>query len=218
MAVAGDEPESARVVRHIRDEILDGIRKPGSKLVERDLANELGVSRVPVRDALKTLVAEGLVTPRPRTWAVVREFTPTDIADINEVRSALEVLTFRLAAQRHTREGLARLRAALDAELEAARVDNAVAARRSAADFHELVTELAGNHLLNELGQTMRSRIRWLLVQHDDLVRVAEEHQRLYDAIAQRNVALVGELVLDHMDTGRHLHSTHDAAARSESS
>ncbi|MEU5848576.1 FCD domain-containing protein [Saccharopolyspora shandongensis] len=127
------------------------------------------------------------------------------------------MLTFRLAAQRHTREGLARLRAALDAELEAARADNAVAARRSAADFHELVTELAGNHLLNELGQTMRSRIRWLLVQHDDLVRVAEEHQRLYDAIAQRNVALVGELVLDHMETGRHLHSTR-AAARSESS
>ncbi|MEV0698094.1 GntR family transcriptional regulator [Saccharopolyspora sp. NPDC050389] len=218
MAVAGgDEPESARVVRHIRDEILDGIRKPGSKLVERDLANELGVSRVPVRDALKTLVAEGLVTPRPRTWAVVREFTPTDIADFNEVRSALEVLTFKLAAQRHTREGLARLRAALDAEIEAARVDNAIAARRSAADFHEIVTELAGNHLLNELGQTLRSRIRWLLAQHDDLVRVAEEHRRLYDAIAQRNVALVGELVLDHMETGRYLHGTHDAAAPSES-
>ncbi|KAB2362945.1 GntR family transcriptional regulator, partial [Actinomadura montaniterrae] len=120
-ARGGGEPESARVARLIRDDILDGVRPPGDRLVERDLADELGVSRVPVRDALKTLVSEGLVTLRPRTWAVVREFTASDIADLREVRSALEVLTFKLAAQRHTRAGLARLRAALDAELAAAR-------------------------------------------------------------------------------------------------
>lgn len=201
----GVEPESVRVTRRIRDEILDGAREPGSKLVERDLAAELGVSRVPVRDALKTLVAEGLVTPRPRTWAVVREFTPSDIADLQEVRAALEALTFRLAAIRHTRAGLDRLRSALDAESEAAEAGDAVTARRAAADFHEVVTALAGNELLNELEQTLRSRMRWLLGQHDDLVRVAEEHQQLYIAIARRDVAMVETLVLSHMESARHL-------------
>jgi DNA-binding GntR family transcriptional regulator len=199
------EPESVRVTRRIRDEILDGVRLPGSKLVERDLAEELGVSRVPVREALKTLVAEGLVTPRPRTWAVVREFTPADVADLNEVRSALEVLAFRLAANRRTREGLERLRAALETELDAARAGDAARARRAAADFHETVTAIAGNDLLFEIDGLLRSRIRWLLVQHEDLDRVAAEHQALYDAIAQRDVTRVSTLILAHMGNIRYL-------------
>ncbi|WP_327085412.1 GntR family transcriptional regulator [Nonomuraea sp. NBC_01738] len=197
------EPESARVTQQIRDDILDGVRLPGSKLVERDLAAELGVSRLPVRDALRALVAEGLVTPRPRTWAVVREFTPGDIGDLHEVRSALEELTFRLAAERHSAEGLARLRADLDAEFEAARRGDAVRARRAAADFHETATALAGNELLNELGQVLRSRMRWFLGRHDDVLRVAEEHEELYQAVAARDVERVGELVRLHLVRGR---------------
>ncbi len=122
MAADGDfEPELVRVTARLRDDIIDGTRPPGSKLVERDLAAELGVSRVPVRDALRVLVAEGLVTPRPRTWAVVREFTAADVADLNEVRSAFELLTFQLAAQRHHRAGLDRLRDVVEVELAAAR-------------------------------------------------------------------------------------------------
>ncbi len=78
-------------------------------------------------------------------------------------------------------------------------------ARRAAADFHERVTELAGNELLNELGQSLRSRMRWLLAQHDDLERVAEEHERLYRAIANRDVERVSELVREHLETGRAL-------------
>lgn len=201
----GFEPESVRVTRVIRDQILDGVRAPGSKLVERDLADELGVSRVPVREALKTLVAEGLVTPRPRTWAVVREFTPADVADLNEVRSALEVLTFRLAANRRTREGLERLRAVLDTELEAAAAGDAHRARRAAADFHETVTSIAGNDLLFEIDGLLRSRIRWLLVQHEDLAEVGAEHEALYDAIAQRDVARASTLILAHMGNIRYL-------------
>lgn len=199
------ESEAARVAAAIRDQILDGTRAPGSKLVERDLADELGVSRVPVRDALKTLVSEGLVTPRPRTWAVVREFSPADVADLNEVRSALEVLTFRLAANRRTRDGLARLREVLDTEHEAVRRNDAALARRAAADFHEQVTMLAGNDLLHEIGGFLKSRIRWLLLQHEDVDGVAEEHQALYDAIAERDVARVSTLILAHMGNIRYL-------------
>jgi DNA-binding GntR family transcriptional regulator len=181
------------------------VRKPGSRLVERDLAADLGVSRVPVRDALKTLVAEGLVTPRPRTWATVREFTPADVADLNEVRSALEVLTFRLAANRRTREGLERLRAVLDLELAAVRAGDAPQARRAAADFHETVTSIAGNDLLFEIDGLLRSRIRWLLVQHENIAEVAAEHEALYDAIAQRDVARASTLILAHMGNIRYL-------------
>ncbi|MFE2734269.1 GntR family transcriptional regulator [Streptomyces sp. NPDC059349] len=204
MAGSGEfEPESERVTRQLRDDILDGVRKPGSKLVERELAAQIGVSRVPVRDALRVLVAEGLVTPRPRTWAVVREFTPTDIADLNEVREALEVMTFRLAAQRGDRAGLGRLRSNLDEELAAARSGDAVRARRAAADFHETVTSMAANELLSELEGTLRSRMRWLLGRHDDLLAMALEHEALYAAVADRDVALVEELVVEHLENSR---------------
>lgn len=204
MTSSGDfAPESERVTRQLRDEILDGVRRPGSRLVERELAEALGVSRLPVREALKALVAEGLVTPRPRTWAVVREFTPSDVADLDEVRSALEVLAFRLAAQRHTRAGLEKLRADVDAELEAARAGDAVHARRAAADFHQTVTTLAANELLTELDGVLRSRLRWLLGQHDDLLAIAREHEALYDAIAERDVARVEALVAQHLANSR---------------
>ncbi|MEU3708645.1 GntR family transcriptional regulator [Streptomyces catenulae] len=205
------EPESERVTRQLRDDIIDGVRAPGSKLVERELAAELGVSRLPIRDALKALVTEGLVTPRPRSWAVVREFTPSDLADLEEVRSALETMAFRLAAQRRTRAGLARLRADLDAELSAARAGDAVRARRAAADFHETVISLADNELLNELERTLRSRMRWLLGQHDDLVAIAEEHQALYDAVADRDADRVAELTARHLATSRRVTAARQA-------
>lgn len=199
------QAQSGRVVQQLRDEIIDGTRAPGSKLVEREIAAELGVSRIPVRDALRDLVAEGLVTPRPRTWAVVREFSAADIADLTEVRSAFEALTFRLAATRSTRAGQQRLRAVLEQEWKAARAGNHQQARRSAADFHELVAELSANDLLQELHRTLRSRLRWLLGRHDDLVAVAEEHQQLFDAIVARDTEAIDTLVDQHLRSSARL-------------
>jgi DNA-binding GntR family transcriptional regulator len=203
MAQAEFVPESERVTAALRNEILDGVREPGSRLVERELANEMGVSRIPVRDALRALVAEGLVTPRPRSWAVVRTFEASEIADLIEVREAFESMTFRLAAQRRTREGLARLRRVLDAEIEAAARGDRVRARQAAADFHEEVTALAGNEVLKEIQRSLGSRMRWLLGRHDDLDTMAREHERLYAAIADRDVARVQSLAAAHLAVGR---------------
>jgi len=197
------EPESVRVIEQIRNEIIDGVRKPGSRLVERDLAEDLGVSRLPIRDALRVLVAEGLVTPRPRSWATVREFTASDVADLHEVRGALETMSFALAAQRHTREGLAQLREVLEVEIAAAAAQDFTTARRAGANFHEVVISMAGNDLLLELQTSLAPRMRWVLAQHDDLETMAHEHELLYNAIAERNVGLVKRLAEQHLDTSR---------------
>jgi DNA-binding GntR family transcriptional regulator len=210
---SGFEPESERVTRQLRDEIINGQRPPGSKLVERDLAAELGVSRVPVRDALRALVTEGLVTPRPRSWAVVRTFTPSDVEDLHEIRTALEVLAFRLAARHRTPEGVAELRAVLDRQVAAARAGDAVAARRAAADFHEVVTSLAGNALLTEVERLLQSRMRWLLGQHDDLHAVASEHEELFEAIAAGDVERVEALSKAHVASSLGTAIEHLAAA-----
>ncbi len=206
--------ESTRVATCLRDAILDGARQPGSRLIERDLASEFGVSRVPVRDALKLLEAEGLIELRPRTWAVVREFTPADLADLDEVRQVLEPMAFRLAAERHRRDGLERLRAVLENEQESARSANSIGSRRAAADFHEIVVELADNRLLRELMNTIRSRLRWALAQHDDLQHIAEEHVALYEAIRDRDGERASALAHTHVDSSRVQRAAHAEALR----
>jgi len=206
--------ESSRVAQWLREAILDGERAPGGRLIERDLATEFGVSRVPVRDALKVLDAEGLVELRPRTWAVVREFTTADLADLDEVREVLEPMAFRLAAERHRREGLARLLVALEDEQESARRDNSRLSRRAAADFHEIVVELAENQLLGGLMGSIRSRLRWSLVQHDDLEHISEEHVALYEAIRDRDGDLAASLALAHVESSRRERLAHAVTVR----
>lgn len=197
------ESEAERVAQTLRDQIIDGTRAPGDRLVERDLAAELAVSRIPIRDALKTLVAEGLVTPRPRTWAVVRTFTADDIEDLIEVRSALETLAFRLAAERGTADQLALLGEQLAGEQLAAATGNARVARRAGADFHETVVAMAHNTLLTELFTSTRSRMRWLLGQHTELTLTADEHAGLYRALVDRDRDRAGRLAEQHLTTSR---------------
>ena len=197
------EPESVRIAETIRAGIIDGTRLPGSKLVERDLAVKLGVSRLPVRDAIKALETEGMVRLRPRSWAVVREFTPMDIADLQEVRLGLEVVTFRLAARRHSGEGIQRLRGILQKEREAVRSGDVAAARRAGASFRVCVNQMASNDLLLELHGILSSRMRWLLGQHDDPQAIGLEHQQLFDALAARDEERTALLVSHHLATSR---------------
>lgn len=197
------EPEAVRVAEQLRSAIIDGLKLPGSKLIEREVAAELGVSRLPVREALKVLISEGLVLQRPRSCATVREFKAADIADVIEVRVALELMTFKLAAQRYTRQSLSDLREALDEEIDSARSGDAVVSRRAGARFHDLVNSMAGNELLCELHRSLGGRMRWLMAQHDDLMQMALEHERLYEAIAARDVAAMDELIPEHLETSR---------------
>ena len=201
--------ETVRVTEVLRNEIIDGHRQPGEKLVERNLATELGVSRVPIREALKKLASEGLVTNRPNAWSTVRVFSPSDIADLNEVRTVFDVLAFELAAQRHTREGLSSLEATMLKGRQLSEAGEVVGAHRCAAEFHAIVTELTGNELLAEIGALLDSRMRWQLSQHDDLDVVATEHAELFEAIARRDQAQAGVLAASHLKTSQDQHEKH---------
>jgi DNA-binding GntR family transcriptional regulator len=202
-AGATGELESARVTRILRDDIILGRRAPGSRLVERDIAAELNVSRLPVREAIRALVGEGVVVARPRTWAVVREFTHRDIKDFAEVREAIETLIFVFAAQRHDDAGIARLRAAYERERIAAEEDDAEGARIAAADFHEIAAELAGNEMLGELISVFITRLRWLFGQHDDLPAMAEEHRVILETLVARDVDALRTLIPQHLANGQ---------------
>lgn len=202
-AGATGELESVRVTRVLRDDIVLGRRVPGSRLVERDIAAELQVSRLPVREAIRTLVSEGVVIARPRSWAVVREFTLRDIKDFAEVRQSIETLIFVLAAERHDERGIARLRDVYERELAAAHAGEQEDARKAAGEFHEVAAVLAGNEMLCELIDVFATRLRWLFGQHDDLLAMAEEHRVILEAIATRDVEALRRIVPQHLANGQ---------------
>lgn len=202
MGAENGELESARVARMLRDDIVLGRRLPGSRLVERDIAAELNVSRLPVREAIRALVGEGIVTARPRSWAVVRSFTRKDIEDLAEVRLTVETLLFVYAAQRHDAEGLQTLLELLEREERAAIAGEVHEAMAMAGKFHEYMTVLAGNEMFMELGAVFVTRLRWLFGRHEDLMAEAVEHRALYEAIRTRDVELVRELVTRHLELG----------------
>ncbi|KNY07934.1 transcriptional regulator [Microbacterium sp. GCS4] len=197
-AGAAGELESVRVTRILRDDIVLGRRMPGSRLVERDIAAELDVSRLPVREAIRTLVAEGVVVARPRTWAVVREFTRQELQDFGEVREAVETMIFVFAAQRRTAEGVARLRAVYEQEFAAAEAGDVEAARIAATRFHEVAAHLAANDTIFEMVSVFTTRLRWLFGQHDDLVETAEEHRVILEAVEAQDAAALRELIPQH--------------------
>lgn len=202
---ASDGPalESARIAAWLRDAIVVGVRAPGSRLIERELAAEFGVSRVPVRDALKILEAERLVELRPRTWAIVRAFTDHDLDELDEVRRVIEPLAFQAAAERHPQQGRDRLGACLREQQEALRSGDLAGSRRAAAEFHEIVVDLTGNSLLRDLMGGVRGRVRWGLAQQDDLQRLATEHLALFDAISARDGDRAAQLAREHIERSR---------------
>jgi DNA-binding GntR family transcriptional regulator len=153
-----DRSLSEVVTERIRGRILDGTLKPGERLVEDRLSVELGVSRVPVREALRGLSAEGLVTLLPRRGATVVEVTPQSVAELVEVRALLEGLNARLAAQRHDPEIVAKLEETLARGNEAAKAGTAEELARLNAEFHEQLAEASRNSVLCEVMRSLRER------------------------------------------------------------
>lgn len=201
------------VYEALKERIIEGELHPGQRLIERDVATELDVSRVPVREALSRLEAERLVVVVPRRGVLVSPFTPDDVNDFFDVRESLEVLAARLAAERASAEDLVRLREVLaDADRATWESDARGIALANAA-FHTAVVALSGNVLLRELMRPLEARLRWLFrltVSRDPGEQCAEHHE-LFEAIAAHDQDAAAAHALRHVAGGR-AHSVELAA------
>ncbi|MGW1785251.1 GntR family transcriptional regulator [Streptomyces sp. NPDC002143] len=199
-----------RVLGTLRQEIIAGRLRPGDRLVERELADRFGVSRVPVREAIRALVAEGFVhfeTPR-RT--AVRPLSPTDVKELFELREALEVYAAGLAATRATPETLAELRALLASAASATEAGDAEAITDINTRFHDRLLAMAGNTLLISVMEPVAGRLQWLTRRNEEWPQLLTEHQELYDAIASGDPDRARARALHHVQanyrsTVRHL-------------
>jgi DNA-binding GntR family transcriptional regulator len=202
---ANGQPLRDIVRERIRSGIADGRWAPGARLVERDLAEELAVSRVPVREALQMLEREGFVQLLPRRGAVVRELNRTVVQDLFDIRQALEVLAARLVAERIDDEGLARLHAVLEEGRRALEADDQAWSGTANTAFHETLLDLARNDSLRGLLEPLSGRLRWLFRQTRDYPRVQSEHEQLYAALAARDAELAAAVALAHVRASRHM-------------
>lgn len=192
---------STRVAEELRRAILAGRRRPGERLVEDRLSEQLGVSRVPIREALRALAAEGLVVVQPRRGATVAELSHESARDLVEVRATLEGLNARLAARHHEPGIIAELRAVLEQGNRAASSASVEDLVRLNGDFHDKLAEAGRNGILWDIMRMLRERTS--LVFATNTARRAredwDEHAGILAAVIDADEELASMLAMRHV-------------------
>jgi DNA-binding GntR family transcriptional regulator len=196
-------PLRDQIREEIRQRIVDGRLPPGAKMVERELAAELGVSRVPVREALRMLETEGFVQVVPRRGVVVRRLSRKDVEELFDVRESLEVLATRRAAEHATPHDLAALEKVLDGADAAVESGDTERVNLANEAFHDMIIALARNDLLASLLEPLQGRLHWLFRQNDNAAELVREHRELQRAIASGDADHAAEQALEHVQVNR---------------
>ncbi|MGI5458618.1 GntR family transcriptional regulator [Streptomyces sp. CA-249302] len=171
----------------IRDDIVAGVYERGSRLTEELLARRYGVSRVPVREALRTLEAEGFVVTRRHAGACVAEPNEQEAADLLEMRMLLEPLGASRAAQRRTEAHLKVLRGLVRLGQERARRGSSEDLRSLGSWFHETLAQASGSPALTSMLTQLRHKIAWMYAVDAPVNPVESwaEHGAIVDAVAR---------------------------------
>lgn len=192
------------VFNTLRQAILTGELKPGERLMEIHLANKLGVSRTPIREAIRKLELEGLVTMIPRRGAEVAQITEKSMNDVLEVRRAMDALCVELACDRITLEELQELKKACDNFEAAVKTKDVKQIAQADVALHDIIVQATGNQrliqLVNNLSEQMyRYRFEYIkdFSQHDRLV---EEHKVIYQAIVKKDKETASNMAKVHID------------------
>ena len=181
------------VFNTLRRSILTGELKPGERLMEIHLADKLGVSRTPIREAIRKLELEGLVTMIPRRGAEVAQITEKHLRDVLEVRRALDALAVELACERITAEELESLKEACANFAKETKQGNANRLARADVAFHDIILNASGNErlvqMISKLSQQMyRYRLEYV------------KDETSYEAICSRDGRAGAEAIKNHID------------------
>lgn len=192
------------VFNTLRKAILRGELKPGERLMEIQLANKLGVSRTPIREAIRKLELEGLVLMIPRKGAEVAQITEKNMQDVLEIRKALEELSVQLACERITPEQVEEMKMAAEDFRKVLKSGDVTKIAEADVKFHDIIFAATNNQrlitLLNNLREQMyRFRVEYLK-QKECYPQLLEEHDKLIALISGGEVEEACELMGCHID------------------
>lgn len=183
----------------LRALVVSGEIAPGERLVERHLAERLGLSRIPVREALQTLVAEGFAVERRTGGVAVREHRADDVAELLEIAHALDAVACRRMLVART--DVAELREVLDRGARALAEDRHADAVELNARFHAVLTDLAPAPMVRETTRPLRQVLGWLLRRHADPGLIHAQHVSLVDALESGDGARLEQVLGAHART-----------------
>lgn len=194
----------SNVLSSLRKYVLNGELKPGDQLIEATIANQMQVSRGPVRDALKQLENEGLVVNIPRKGTFVRKLNKEDFKQIYELRAYLESLAVKLAIEKldENPELISFLTKVVKQMGEVAKEEDIAQIADFDLEFHRAICESSKNHYLIEAWMRIRSLIRLCLITdlaYKNYLKTEQDHNMIIDAIMGKNINLGEERIKSHI-------------------
>lgn len=175
----------------LREAIIVGELKPGERLMEVQLAEKMGVSRTPVREAIRKLELEGLVEMLPRKGAHVADLSVKDIMDVLEVRSTLDGLASSLSAARITEEEVRELKHVQTQFIGYVEKENLQGSIKKDVEFHDIIYRSSRNDKLMQITNNLREQIQRFRViyikDYSSTKELIREHAEIFDAISRRD-------------------------------
>jgi DNA-binding GntR family transcriptional regulator len=195
-----------KILENIRDSIVSGTLKAGSRVSEPELADQYGISRTPIREAFRQLESEGYLTVIPRRGAIVSEFTPKDIEEFYAIKSIMEGYAARRACERLSSKDLDRLQAINNKLADLAGHGDIKHFFKIHSEFHELFIKAADNEKLHELIAglvTKFQRLRFTSLSLPGRMAVSvQEHEKIIDAFRKKDADLAEALVRKNAEYG----------------
>jgi DNA-binding GntR family transcriptional regulator len=196
-----------QVAARLRTMLVEGLIQPGAKLNERELCEKLGVSRTPLREAIKLLAAEGLVDLLPNRGAVAVKLTEADVVNTFEVLAMLESMSGELAAQRVTDEEIAEIQA-MHYEMMASFTRRDLSGYyRLNAKIHSAINNAARNPVLISTYRAINARVQSLRFRTNQnetkWQRAMKEHERMLEALIAHDPVALRTVLLEHLTRKR---------------
>lgn len=192
-----------QVANRVRDLIIEAVLEPGSRIDEAKLIRDLGVSRTPFREALRTLAAEGLVTIKPSKGAVIRRLTPEDVHSMLEVLSELEKLAGRLACKRATDDEVDDLVALHEHMMEHYAKRDRMPYYKLNQEFHSRLAALSGNEPLQEMQNNLQARLKRIRYigneSPESWAGAVADHEHMITALRARDGEALGDAMWTHL-------------------
>lgn len=192
-----------QVVSRVRDLIIEGILEPGSRIDESALIEELGVSRTPFREALRTLAAEGLVIVKPSKGSVVRKWTPSDVFSMLEVLGHLEQLAGELACERASEDEINDLIALHEEMLTYYKANDRMPYYKLNQEFHSRLTALSKNATLEEMQRNIQARLKRIRYigneKPDAWAGAVQDHEAMIVALKSKDGKKLGQAMAKHI-------------------
>ena len=192
-----------RALKEIRAAIRNGKLKPGERLVEMQLAEEMQISRFPIREALRYLEKEGLVETKPFKGTHVARFTERDMEELYSLRSSLEELAVRILIENLDEKKIKMLETIIQSMQKASQTGNIDQMISEDLRFHQTVCELSGHRKLLGVWQTLESQLQVFLNIEKDFFETAYQyvatHDPIMQAIKNRNVETAEKAIREHL-------------------